>query len=78
MKFLRKHKFVLYILCFCSDDDKICSMSMMRRWCFGTFQDLRGSVMSTVNVQSFLNMSRHIDQDFIRFWDMFYCLYKYM
>lgn len=41
---------------------------MMRKWCLGTFQDLRGPVMSTVNVQSFLDTSRHIDQSFIRFW----------
>lgn len=44
---------------------------MMRKWCLGTYQDLRGPVMSTVNVQSFLDMSRHIDQSFIRFWGVF-------
>lgn len=44
---------------------------MMRKWCLGTFQDLRSPVMNTVNVQSFLDMSRHIDQSFIRFWGGF-------
>lgn len=46
-------------------------MYIMRKWCLGTFQDLRGLVMSTVNVQSFLDMSKHIDQSFVRFVGVF-------
>lgn len=39
-------------------------MFMIRKLCLGTFQDLRGPVMGTVNVQSILIMSKHIDQKF--------------
>lgn len=45
---------------------------MKKKWCLGTFQDLKIAVYVPVDVQTFISVSRHIDQSFIIFWGVFF------